>query len=115
MAAINDGRWVTSKDVPELGDLRIKMRGAQSAAARDMQAALVRGGATVGDAFERVVKDHCLIDIEGLTSGSEVIGIDELRPMLDDEATEPLGILLLRAVQAVDATREADAKAAEKN
>lgn len=115
MAAINDGRWVGKDEVKGLLDIRIKVRGLGSSMARDALGQKQRDGVPAGDAIQEVVNDICLIEIEGLTSGDKVLTADDLRGKLTDPAMEPLALLVLRAVEVVDATREAKAKALAKN
>lgn len=115
MAAIDGGRWVAVDEVPELRDIRIKARGLGSAEAREKLAKLQRDGVPSGDAVQSVINGFCLVEIEGLTSGGKPVKADDVRDQLSDPAMEPLALLVLKAVERVDATREAKAEALAKN
>lgn len=115
MAAIGDGRWVDGKEVPALGDMRIKMRGSHTAFVRDALAEKERDGISRGEAFEAILASYCLLEIEGLTNGGKAITVDQLRPLLSEEAAEPLRLILLDVIAAVDATRETKEIALSKN
>lgn len=115
MAAIDGGRWVAADEVPELRDMRIKARGLGGAEAREALARLQRDGVASAEAVQKVINTVCLIDIEGLTSGGKAVKVEDIRDQLADPAMEPLALLVLKAVEAVDATREAKAEALAKN
>lgn len=115
MAAIGGGRWVDKTEVPELQDLRVKIKGTQTQAIRDKLGELQRSGVDTGEAMQSIIAEDCLIEIQGLTSGGKEITADDIRGELSDPAWEPLGILLLQCVRVVDATREIHEKAVEKN
>lgn len=115
MAAIDGGRWVAADEVPELRDIRIKARGLGGAEAREALARMQRDGATAQDAIQAVVSTICFVEVEGLTSGGEPVKAADIRDKLGDPALEPLALLILRAVEKVDATREAKAAALAKN
>lgn len=115
MTAIDGGRWVAADEVPDLRDIRIKAVGLGGAAARDALGKLQRDGVSPQDAIQKVVNTICLVDIEGLTSGGKPVTVDDIRDKLGDPAMEPLALLVLKAVEKVDATREAKAAALAKN
>lgn len=115
MAALNDGRWVDKTEVPALGDVRVKMRGSHTATVRQALGEKERAGIDRGEAFEQVLAEHCLIAIEGLTNDGHPVAIEDLRPLLQDEAAEPLRLILLDVIKAVDATRESKALDLSKN
>lgn len=115
MAAIDGGRWVDKAEVPDLRDIRIKVRGLGSSVARDALAKLQRDGMAAGDAIQSVTASHCLLEIEGLTSDGKPVTADDIRDKLADPAYEPLALLVLKAIEKVDGTREAKAKALSKN
>ena len=115
MAAIDGGRWVDKTEVPELLDIRIKARGLGSAEARDRLAKLQRDGDTAQDAVQAVINGYCLVEIDGLTNGGKPVKVEDIRDQLGDPAMEPLALLVLKAVEKVDATREARAEALAKN
>lgn len=115
MTAIDGGRWVAADEVPEFLDIRIKARGLGSAEAREMLAKLQRDGMDAQDAIQTTVNTYCFLDIEGLTSGGKPVKADDIRGQLADPAMEPLALLVLKAVDKVDATRETKAEALAKN
>lgn len=115
MAAIDGGRWVDKSEVPGLRDIRIKARGLGSAVAREALAKMQRDGIGGTDAIQSVTNTVCLIEIDGLTSGGRPLAADDIRDQLAEPAMEPLALLVLRAVEKVDATREAKAAALSKN
>lgn len=115
MTAIDGGRWVAADEVPDLRDMRIKARGLGGAEAREALARLQRDGVASAEAVQKVINTVCLIDIEGLTSGGKAVKVEDIRDQLADPAMEPLALLVLKAVEAVDATREAKAEALAKN
>lgn len=115
MAAIDGGRWVAADEVPDLRDIRIKVRGLGSAVARDALGHLQRDGKSATDALAEVVNTICFLEIDGLTSGGKPLTADDVRGDLDQPAMEPLALLVLKAVERVDATREAKADALAKN
>lgn len=113
MAVINDGRWVDSKEVPSLKDMRVKMRGSQTDAVRGLIAERSRAGDT--NPMLQIIWTHCLIDIEGLTDGGKPVPVSDLQEAYADPAMEPLGFILLEVLSVVDATREAKEAKAVKN
>jgi hypothetical protein len=115
MAALQDGRWVDKAEVPSLGDMRVKMRGSHTATVRQALGEKERAGVERGEAFEQVLADHCLLEIEGLVNGGKPVTVDDLRPILREEAAEPLRLILLDVIRAVDATRESKALDLSKN
>lgn len=115
MAAIDGGRWVTADEVPDLQDIRIKVRGLGSAIARDALGQKQRDGMAATDALAEVVNTICLLEIDGLTSGGKLLTADDVRGDLGQPAMEPLALLVLKAVERVDQTREAKAEALAKN
>ena len=115
MTAIDGGRWVAADEVPEFRDIKIKARGLGGTEAREMLARLQRDGMNAQDAIQTTVNTHCLVEIEGLTLDGKPLTADDIRDSLADPAMEPLALLVLRAVDRVDATREAKAEALAKN
>jgi hypothetical protein len=115
MAAIDGGRWVDKTEVPDLRDIRVKVRGLGSTIAREELARLQRDGMAANDAIQYVTNATCLLEIEGLTSDGKPVAADDIRGQLADPAMEPLALLILKAIERVDATREAKAEALAKN
>lgn len=115
MTAIDGGRWVSADEVPELRDIRIKARGLGGTEARDALAKMQRDGASANEAVQTVINTVCLLDIEGLTSAGKPVAVEDIRDQLGEPAMEPLALLVLKAVEKVDATREAKAEALAKN
>jgi hypothetical protein len=115
MAAIDGGRWVAKDEVPNLQDIRIKAKGLGGSESREALAKLQRDGVSDADAIQQVVNTVCFVEIEGLTSGGKPVAAADIRDQLADPAMEPLALLILQAVQRVDATRETKAEALSKN
>lgn len=115
MTAIDGGRWVSADEVPDLRDIRIKARGLGGTEAREALAKMQRDGMAAGDAVQAVISTVCLMDIEGLTSAGKPVSVEDIRDQLGEPAMEPLALLVLKAVEKVDATREAKAEALAKN
>ena len=115
MTAIDGGRWVAADEVPDLRDIRIKAVGLGGAAARDALAKLQRDEVPANEAVQTVINTICLVDIEGLTNGGKPVTVEDIRDKLSEPAMEPLALLVLKAVERVDATREAKAAALAKN
>jgi hypothetical protein len=115
MAAIDGGRWVAKDEVPNLQDIRIKAKGLGGSESREALAKLQRDGVSDADAIQQVVNAVCFVEIEGLTSGGKPVASADIRDQLADPAMEPLALLILQAVQRVDATRETKAEALSKN
>ena len=115
MAAIDGGAWVSKAEVPALRDIRVKVRGFGSGMARDALAKMERDGVPASDAIQAVTNSVCLLEIEGLTNKGEPVTADDVRGQLADPAMEPLALLVLKAIQVVDAKREAKAEALSKN
>ena len=115
MAAIDGGRWVAADEVPDLRDIRIKVRGLGSAQAREALARMQRDGVSGNDAIQAVTNSICFMEIEGLTQDGKPLTADDIRDQLADPAMEPVALLVLKAIERVDATREAKAEALSKN
>jgi len=115
MAAIDGGRWVAADEVPDLRDIRVKARGLGGSDAREALAAFQRDGMAAQDAIQKVVNTICFVEIDGLTNGGKPVKADDIRGDLAAPAMEPLALLILKAVERVDQTREAKAEALAKN
>ena len=115
MTAIDGGRWVSADEIPALLDIRIRVRGLGSAVAREALAKMQRDGVAGSDAIQAVTSSVCLLEIDGLTSGGKPVTADDVRDKLADPAMEPLALLVLRAIEVVDRSREAKAQALAKN
>lgn len=115
MTAINDGIWISSDRVKDLGDIRVKVRGLSSLAASAAIEEAIRGGKDRSKAIAEAVPAVCLIDIEGLTDGGEPVAVEAVKANLLDPAWDPLAHIILQAVVAVDRLREADTEAVAKN
>ncbi len=113
MTAINDGRWVDRTEVPALKDMRVKMRGSQTDAVRELIAERTRAGEA--NPMLKIIWTHCLIDIEGLTDDGKPVPVADLQAAHDDPALEPIGFILLDVLAVVDATREAKEAKVVKN
>lgn len=120
LPSIEDGRWVDSSEVPSLKGIRVKVRGHSSKRVRELYAHLERsapesdknGNFLTKEARARitreVVSSETLVDIEGLTIGGNPVPVERIRPLLLDEAYEPLVELIAAASFRVDATRASD-------
>lgn len=119
MTAIEEGHWVTSEDLPDLGDIRVRVRGMSSGPARQMFDRMSTkvaskdrnpGGSLRSEDVTRimktVLKKHLFMEIEGLTEGGKPLKADKVIERIDDPALEPLIELIIRAVSIVDARRE---------
>lgn len=115
MTAIDGGRWVAADELPELRDIRIRVKGLGGSDARDTLAKLQRDGVAADEAVQTTINTVCLLDIEGLTSGGKPVAVEDIRAQLADPAMEPLALLVLKAVGVVDQSREAKAEALAKN
>ena len=115
MAAIDGGRWVASNEVPDLKDIRVKAKGLGGSEARERLGKLQRDGVLDQDAIQEVINTVCFVEIDGLTSDGKPVTAADIRDQLGDPAMEPLALLILKAVQKVDETREAKAEALSKN
>lgn len=115
MAAIDGGRWVAADEIPDLRDIRIKVRGLGGAEAREALGKMQRDGVAANDAIQAVTSAVCLVEIDGLTNAGKPVTADDIRDKLADPAMEPLALLVLRAIEKVDGTREAKAAALTKN
>jgi hypothetical protein len=83
--------------------------------ARDALGQKQRDGMDASDAVAEVVNTICFVEIDGLTSNGKPLTADDVRADLGEPAMEPLALLILKAVERVDQTREAKAKALAKN
>lgn len=128
MPSIEDGRWVTSEEIRELRDVRVKVRGASSQAARDMFAAKERAieprerdaqGRIKPAAMQRILTETLvewnLVEIEGLTLGGKKLATADVAKLLPLPEYQPVADLVMQAVAMVDATREAQAESLSGN
>lgn len=119
MTAIEEGHWVTSEDLPDLGDIRIRVRGMSSGPARQMFDRMSSkvpakdrnaDGSLRNDDMTRimkaVLKKHLFMEIDGLTEAGKPMKAEQVIERIDDPALEPLIELIIRAVSVVDARRE---------
>lgn len=124
LPSIEEGRWVSSAEIPALMDVRVKVRGASSKAARDVFAAKERAappaerdaqGRIKPDGMSRILVELLaewnLLEIEGLTSGGKALPVDKVREMLFAPEFQPVADLIMQAVALVDGTREAQIEA----
>lgn len=118
MSAVEDGRWVADDEVPDLGDVRVKVRGMASSKARALFDRKQRGvskkdrnrdgsmkGGAIAQVMREMVAEWCLVEVEGLTDGGKPIKADELAELIHEPALEPLVTAIMAAVEAVDGTR----------
>jgi len=128
LPSVEDGRWVDATEVPELRDVKLKLRGASSSVARAAYAARERMAPT-GDrdatgkikqdvAIRMILEcalDDCLVDVSGLTEGGLPMTADRLRQLARLPEYQPLADLVMQALSAVDQTREAQIEAISGN
>lgn len=120
LPSIEDGRWVDKREVKELEDMRVKVRGSSSRVVREVYAAKERQQAAELTGEKRLeilsriatetLAEIGLVDIEGLTAGGEAVPVDEVRRMILDPAFQPLADLISRCAIVVERTREAHVK-----
>jgi hypothetical protein len=126
--AIEEGRWVDGSEVPELGDMRVKVRGMSSQEARtrfDRKQRMVprqdrhKDGqlkpAAVARVLREMITEWALVDVEGLVDNGKPVTIERLREMCHEDDMEPLTAVIMEAVAAVDATRADAGEAATGN
>lgn len=120
LPSIEDGRWVDKREVKELEDMRVKVRGSSSRVVREVYAAKERQHAadltgdkrleTLSRIATETLSETGLVDIEGLTADGKPVPVDEVRAMLLDPAFQPLADLISRCAIVVERTREAQVK-----
>lgn len=120
LPSIEDGRWVDKREVKELADMRVKVRGSSSRLVREVFAAKERTNSadlqgekrieTMGRIANETLSEVGLIDIEGLTADGKPVPLDDVRKMLLDPAYQPLAELISRCALVVERTREAQLK-----
>lgn len=120
LPSIEDGRWVDKREVKELEDMRVKVRGSSSRVVREVYAAKERQHAadltgekrleTLSRIATETLSETGLVDIEGLTADGKPVAVDEVRRMLLDPAFQPLADLISRCAIVVERTREAQVK-----
>lgn len=116
LPSIEDGRWVGQKEIKELGDMRVKVRGSSSRIVRETYAAKEREHAAdlTGDKrmetgmriANETLAEVGLVDIEGLTSDGKPVDVAEVRKMILLPEFQPLAELISRAALVVERTRE---------
>ena len=92
LPSIEDGRWVDKREVKELEDMRVKVRGSSSRVVREVYAAKERQQSaeltgekrleTLSRIATETLAEVGLVDIEGLTAGGEAVPVDEVRNAL---------------------------------
>lgn len=120
LPSIEDGRWIDAKELKDLGDMRVKVRGHSSRLVREVYSAKERAaaddlkGEKRGETLLRIGKETLsevgLVDIEGLTEDGKPVPVDAVRGMILDPAFTPLADLLASCALLVDKTREAHVK-----
>ncbi len=117
LPSIEDGRWVDAREVKDLADMRVKVRGSSSRVVREVFAGKERDAATElqgdkrAEVLARIAAETLaevgLIDIEGLTADGKPVPVGDVRAMLTDPAFQPLAELVSRAALVVERTRAA--------
>lgn len=120
LPSIEDGRWIDKREVKDLSDMRVKVRGSSSRIVREVYAAKEREasadlqGDKRLDVLTRIANETLaevgLVDIEGLTMDGQPVAVAEVRKMLSDPAYQPLAELISRCALVVERTREAQIK-----
>jgi hypothetical protein len=125
-AAITAGQWVS--DIPDGGDIRVRVRGLSSPVAIDARARKERNApkksrsrdgslkAEPGIQIMReVLSEVILLEIEGLTEGGKPVDLARAKAMILDPDYEALADIVAWAARAVERGVADDAEAAEKN
>lgn len=124
LPSIEEGRWVDASELPALRDMRVKVRGASSRAARAAFSAKERAvdprdrdaqGRIKVERFNvlllEMLAEYQLVDVDGLTMGGNPLSVAEVKELVLDPAFQPVSDLLMQAVAIVDETREAQVEA----
>lgn len=124
LPSIEEGRWVDASELPALRDIRVKVRGASSRAARALFSAKERAidprdrdaqGRIKPERFAtlllEMLAEYQLVDIEGLTADGKALSVEDVRALVVDPAFQPVSDLIMQAVSIVDETREAQVEA----
>lgn len=125
-AAISAGQWV--KDIPEMGDIEIKVRGLSSPsviaarAVKERRASKEkrnRDGSLKAEItieiMREILAENILIDIKGLTQSGKRVSAEKAKTFLLDPDYEPLADAVFWAAQAVDRGVAEDTEKATKN
>lgn len=120
MPSIEEGRWVDSREVKDLKDVRVKVRGSSSRPVRELYAAKERAaqadlqGDKRMETMQRIgvetLAEIGLVDIEGLTQDGEPVSVEDVRRMILLPEFQPLADLVSRCALVVERTREAHIK-----
>lgn len=120
LPSIEDGRWVDAREVKDLADMRVKVRGSSSRVVREVYSAKERDaaddlkGEKRVDVLSRIALETLaevgLVDIEGQTMDGKAVSVADVRKMLTDPAFQPLAELISRCALVVERTREAHLK-----
>lgn len=120
LPSIEDGRWVGKKEVKDLQDMRVKVRGSSSRLVREVFAAKERAASEALQGENRLetmnrigvetLSEVGLVDIEGLTQGGVVVTVDQVKAMILLPEFQPLADLISRCAMVVERTRESHIK-----
>lgn len=120
LSSIEDGRWVTRKEVKALQDMRVKVRGSSAKVVRELFAAKERAAAddltgekrleTLTRIANETLSEVGLIDIDGLTMDGKPVDVAEVRKMILNPAFQPLADIISQCAITVERTREAHLK-----
>jgi citrate lyase synthetase len=120
LPSIEEGRWVDSREVKDLKDVRVKVRGSSSRPVRELYAAKERAaqadlqGDKRMETMQRIgvetLAEIGLVDIEGLTQDGEPVSVEDVRRMILLPEFQPLADLVSRCALVVERTREAHIK-----
>jgi hypothetical protein len=125
-AAIKAGQWVS--DIPDAGDIRVRVRGLSSPVAIDARARKERSAAKKDrnrdgtikaepgiQIMREVLSEVILLEIEGLTEGGKPVTIERAKAMMLDPNYEGLADIVTWAARAVDRGVADVTEEAEKN
>jgi len=123
---ISSGIWV--RDIPEMGDIEVKVRGMSSPLVVSARAAKERGtpknhrnrdGSLKTGAAIKIMRvllsEVVLLDIKGLTQSGKKVDIDKAKALILDPDYEALADAVFWAASAVDRGVAEDTDAAVKN
>lgn len=120
LPSIEEGRWVDSREVKDLKDMRIKVRGSSARPVREVYAAKERAahadlqGEKRLETMQRIgvetLAEVGLVDIEGLTQDGEPVPVEQVKAMILKPEYQPLADLISRCAMVVERTREAHIK-----
>ena len=127
--SIETGRWSDARELPGLGDIRLKVKGFTAKSVRDANSARERDLpdtdriAGAGSRMTEAARDRngmlMLVDVlegvDGLTKAGKAMSVAEVKKAILDPAFEPLSSLIMQAAYLVDQSRVAKVEALKGN